>query len=99
MNRKKFGELPKAAQDIIRKFSGEVLAAHFAETFEANNDLVMERFKSDPERTIVLPSVADLETAQVVFTSISNAWAAASPNNRELLMRVKAEISKLSEMK
>lgn len=99
MNRKKFNELPKAAQDIIRKFSGELLAARFAETFEANNDLVMERFKSDPERTIVLPSVADLETAQAVFTSISNTWAAASPHNRELLMRVKAEISKLSEMK
>jgi hypothetical protein len=38
-------------------------------------------------------------TAQAAFTSISNTWTAASPHNRELLMRVKAEISKLSGMK
>src|SRR5580658_578371 len=33
MNKKKFDSLPKAAQDIIRKFSGDGFATHFAETF------------------------------------------------------------------
>ncbi len=99
MNRNKFDSLPKAAQDVIGKFSGEWLAARFAQTFEAEDAQVMEQFKSDPKRTLVFPSEADLKIAQAAFTTISDNWAAASPHNRELLMRVKAEIAKLRAVK
>jgi TRAP-type C4-dicarboxylate transport system substrate-binding protein len=95
MNRKKFDSLPKAGQDIIRKFSGEWLAARFAETFDANNDLVMEQFKSDPRRTVIFPSQLDRDTAQVIFTTVIKEWQARDPHNLELLTAVETEIAKL----
>jgi TRAP-type C4-dicarboxylate transport system substrate-binding protein len=95
MNKKKFDSLPNASQDIIRKFSGEWLTAHFLETFDTINDLMLEQLKSDPKRTFVVPSAADFATAQAVFASIRKEWVAASPHNRALLTQVEAEISKL----
>jgi TRAP-type C4-dicarboxylate transport system substrate-binding protein len=95
MNRKKFDSLPKAAQDIIRKFSGEWLAAHFAETFIAKNDLVMEQFKSDPKRTVIFPSQRDLDMAQATYRRVIDEWQARTPRNRELLTMVESEIAKL----
>jgi TRAP-type C4-dicarboxylate transport system substrate-binding protein len=95
MNSKKFGSLPKAAQEIIRKFSGDDLAARFAETFVANDDRVMEQFKSDPKRTVIFPSQRDADTAQAVFRTVIDEWQAKNPRNRELLTAVEGEIAKL----
>lgn len=95
MNRKKFDGPPTAAQDIIRKFSGEWLAAHFAETFAAKNDVVMEQFKSDPKRTVIFPSQRNLDTAQATFRTMIDEWRAKNPHNRELLTMVESEIAKL----
>jgi TRAP-type C4-dicarboxylate transport system substrate-binding protein len=95
MNRKKFDSLPKAAQDIIRKFSGEWLAAHFTGTFIAKNDLVMEQFKSDPKRTVIFPSQRDLDVAQATYRRVIDEWQARTPRNRELLTMVESEIAKL----
>ncbi|MEO6625293.1 MAG: hypothetical protein ABIN37_10730 [Burkholderiaceae bacterium] len=41
MNRKKFDSLPKASQDIIRKYSGDWTAARFNENVGAYNDTVI----------------------------------------------------------
>lgn len=95
MNRKTFDGLPKAGQDIIRKFSGEWLAARFAETFEANNNLVMEQLKSDPKRTVIFPSQSDLDTARATFGIVIKEWQARDPHNLELLTAVESEIAKL----
>jgi TRAP-type C4-dicarboxylate transport system substrate-binding protein len=95
MNKKKFDGLPKAVQDIIRKFSGDGFAARFAETFVADNDRVMEQFKSDPERSVIFPSQRDLDAAQVIFRSVIDEWEAESPRNRELLTAAEGEIAKL----
>jgi TRAP-type C4-dicarboxylate transport system substrate-binding protein len=94
MNRKKFDSLPKAGQDIIRKFSGEWLAARFAETFGANNELVMEQLKSDPKRTVIFPSQPDLDTAQATFKAVTKEWQANSPHNLKLLGVAEMEIAK-----
>jgi TRAP-type C4-dicarboxylate transport system substrate-binding protein len=99
MNKKKFDGLPKAGQDIIRKFSGEWLAARFAETFEANNDLVMEQLKSDPRRTVIFPSQPDIDTAQATFRTVIKEWQAKDPHNRELLTVVETEITKLRSIR
>lgn len=99
MNRKKFDSLPKAGQDIIRKFSGEWLAARFAETFESNNDLVVDQLKSDPKRTVIVPSQSDLDTAQAAFKTIIEAWQAKAPHNLALLTAVRAEIAKLRSIR
>jgi TRAP-type C4-dicarboxylate transport system substrate-binding protein len=95
MNKKKFESLPKAGQDIIRKFSGDGFAARFAETFVANDDRVMEQFKSDPKRTVIFPSQRDLDAAQATFQTVIDGWQAKSPHNRELLKVVEREIAKL----
>jgi TRAP-type transport system periplasmic protein len=95
MNRKKFDSLPKAGQDIIRKFSGEWLAERFAETFESNDNLVMEQFKSDPKRTVIFPSQPDLDTAQVKFRTVIDEWQAENPHNHQLLTAVEMELAKL----
>jgi TRAP-type C4-dicarboxylate transport system substrate-binding protein len=95
MNRKKFEELPKPAQDIIRKYGGEWAAARFIETFDASNQQVMQQLKSDPQRKISFPSQPDLDRAQVAFKSVIEEWVEKSASNRELLNRADAEIAKL----
>ena len=95
MNRKKFDSLPKAAQDIIRKFSGDAFATRFAAMFVANDDRVMEQFKSDPKRMVIFPAQRDLDTAQATFQTVIDAWQAKNAHNRELLAAVEGEIAKL----
>lgn len=95
MNRKAFESLPKAAQDIIRKHSGEWAANRFIEAYAISDRTVLEMLKSDPQRTIVIPSQRDHDIAHVAFTSLIAEWEASSPRNRELLTLVKAELAKL----
>jgi TRAP-type C4-dicarboxylate transport system substrate-binding protein len=95
MNKKKFDSLPTAGQDIIRKFSGEWLAARYAEAFETNNDIVMKQFKSDPRRATILPSEPDLDTAKAVFDKFIEEWQARNPRNIQLLTAVETELGKL----
>jgi TRAP-type C4-dicarboxylate transport system substrate-binding protein len=95
MNRKKFDELPKPVQDIIRKYSGEWMAARFIETYEISDEQVMQQLQSDRQRKVIFPSQPDLDRAQVVFTSVIEEWAEKSTHNRELLNRVDAEIAKM----
>ena len=95
MNRQKFDSLPKTGQDIIRKFSGESFAKCFAEAFVANDDRVIEQFKSDPHRTVIFPSQRDLDVAQATYRRAIDEWQARTPRNRELLTMVESEIAKL----
>jgi TRAP-type C4-dicarboxylate transport system substrate-binding protein len=95
MNKKKFDSLPKAAQDIIRKYSGDGFAMHFADTFMANDDRVLEQLKSDPKRTVIFPSQGDVDAAQAIFRTVTDEWQAANPRNRQLLTTVEEEIAQL----
>ena len=99
MNKNKFDSLPAADQDIIRKFSGEWLAARYAEAFEAANELVTQQFESDSRRTTVLPSQADLDGAQAVFDVQIKDWQARNPRNIELLGAVETELGKLRSVR
>ncbi len=95
MSRRAFDRLPEDAKALIRKYSGEWTAARFAEAYEKFDKDALEQIKTDVRRTIVVPSAIDLKTAHAVFMSIRNDWAAASPQNRELLGQALTEISKL----
>jgi TRAP-type C4-dicarboxylate transport system substrate-binding protein len=95
MNRKKFDSLPKAGQDIIRKYSGEWAAARYIQTTEAYETLIVEQLQSDPERTVIHPSQSDLGAAHVAFRRVTEAWTSQSPHNRELLQLVHDEIARL----
>ncbi len=99
MNRKKLESLPKPAQALIRKYSGGWLSERGAGCFEAKNREMSAKLKADRRRTVVEPSSADLATAQKVFSSVVDAWAAESPRHRELLTLVRAELSKLRSPK
>lgn len=93
MNRKKFDSLPKSAQDAIRKYSGDWTAARFNEGVGAYNDSVIRQLQSEPRRTVVIPSQADLNAMQPAFKSVIDGWLAKSPRNRELYAMVEAEIA------
>ena len=92
MNRKKLESLPEPAQALIRKYSGEWLSSRAAACFAAENREMAAKLKADRRRTVVEPSPADLATAQKVFSSVVDAWAAESPRHRELLTLVRAEL-------
>ena len=99
MSRKKFDSLPKQAQAIIRKYSGEWAAARWIDGYREENKRALEKLKSDPRRKTINPSPADLHTAQAAFKSVIEEWAAQSPHNRELLGLARAEIAKLRSSK
>lgn len=93
MNRKKFDSLPKAAQDAIRKYSGDWTAARFNDGVGAYNDTVIKQLQEDSKRKVVFPPQADLDAMQPAFKSVIDAWTAKSPRNKELLALVEAEIA------
>lgn len=95
MNRKKFESLPEAAQALIRKFSGEWAAAAWIAAFGASERRSLDKIKSDPTRKVVEPSPADRAAAQRAYTALTDAWAAKSENNRELLKKTRAILAKL----
>jgi TRAP-type transport system periplasmic protein len=95
MNRKKFDSLPKAGQDVIRKFSGEWAATRYIQTTETYDNPIHERLKSDPARTVIHPSRSDLDAAHIAFKTVIDAWSSQSSRNREFLKLVHTEIAKL----
>jgi len=95
MNRGKFDSLPPQAQAIIRKYGGRWLAERSAAAMVAADKDTLEQLKSDPRRSIVYPSPADLEVARKAYAAVVAEWAALMPHNSELLSLAAAEIKKL----
>jgi TRAP-type C4-dicarboxylate transport system substrate-binding protein len=95
MNRKKFESLPKAGQDVIRKFSGEWTAARFVEAFDADNVQAMKDLRSDPNRQLITPLRAELDALQAIFRTAIEKWREESPRNHELLKLVETEIARV----
>ena len=95
MNREKLASLPRPVQEIIIKYSGKWLSEEGAGCFVAKNREMAAKLKTDPRRTVVEPSSADLATAQKVFSSVVENWAKESPHHRELLAWVESELAKL----
>jgi TRAP-type C4-dicarboxylate transport system substrate-binding protein len=95
MNRKTFAALPRAAQNLILKYSGEWTAARFIETYDASDNQVLEQLKADGNRKIVYPSAADRERAQTAFSAVIAKWTEEAPRNKELLDLVQAELAAL----
>jgi len=95
MNRQKFDSLPAAGQEAIRKYSGEAATARFIAAYEANNLQSMNDLKSDPNRHVIEPARADLDTMRTVFNAGMEHWRAERPRNQQLWNAVEAEIAKL----
>jgi TRAP-type C4-dicarboxylate transport system substrate-binding protein len=95
MNRKKFDSLPREAQDIIRKYSGEWPVGPYLRSYEASGRQVLDQLESNPRRKVVNPSPADRATAEAAFKSVVDEWAATAPANRKQLETAQAEIARL----
>jgi len=94
MNRERFESLPTAGRDAIRKFSGGWPAAQFIEAYGARSDAAMAQLKSDPLRTVIFPSQAELEATRDIFRAVVQTWAAMNPRHAELLTLTEMEIGK-----
>jgi TRAP-type C4-dicarboxylate transport system substrate-binding protein len=94
MNRKKLESLPRAGQDVIRKYSGDWLAERAVNAIEPYTAALFEQLKSDPLRTAVVPTQSEIEVAEEAFRAVRTEWANTSPHHRLLLNRVEAEILK-----
>jgi len=97
MNRKKFDRLPPQIQEIVRKYSGEWAARRYVESLETASLRMTEQLRSDPDRRVVIPSLADQIKADDVFTGLQREWVANSPRHAALLRDVKTEIAKLRQ--
>jgi TRAP-type C4-dicarboxylate transport system substrate-binding protein len=99
MNRKVFDGLPEPARQLIRDHSGEWLAARYTEISDDLSLRVLKELRADARRKVVDPSPQDRAAAQHVFDRVADEWAAASPYNRDLLQRAKAEIATIRSSK
>jgi len=95
MNRRRFDALPADVQALIRKYSGIGLAMQTIQIDQSSTDLIMNQLQSDPKRKVVFPSEADMRTANAVFQSLVDGFAAADPYQAKLVDAVRMEIAKL----
>jgi TRAP-type C4-dicarboxylate transport system substrate-binding protein len=95
MNRKKLESLPRAAQDAIRKYSGDWFAQRYIDNIVPYNQSLVKKLQNDPKRKVVFPSPADEAQAQAAFAKVIDAWMAKSPRNPELYKELQSEIARV----
>jgi TRAP-type C4-dicarboxylate transport system substrate-binding protein len=95
MNRKTFDALPKAAQDVIQKYSGAWIDQRYIEMNSKAVTTVLEQLRANPARHVILPSLADQATARAVFAKVADQWQAGDPRYPALLAAVKSEVASL----
>lgn len=89
MNRKKFESMPKAAQDVIVKYSPGFINDIYVKNLSAFNASVIEQFRADKKRTVVTPSEADLKAIKAASEKVTAEWVAKSPGNAQLLAKAR----------
>jgi len=93
MSREKFDSLPDKAKGLIRKYSGNWMADKWAKAYEIAEQQALNQLNSDPQQDVVTPSPSDLKTAQRIYRSVTDAWAAKSERNRRLLQLIETELA------
>jgi TRAP-type C4-dicarboxylate transport system substrate-binding protein len=93
MNRKVFDGLPKAAQEIIRKYSGMWAADRFAEGYAAYDGKIMEQFRSESKRTVVFPTAADSRRAAAIFKGVRDELVGGDSHFQSLVKAIENEAS------
>ena len=89
MNRKKFESMPKAAQDVIAKYSPGWINDTYVKNLSAYNDELIKQFRADKKRTVVTPSEADQKVIKTVSEKVTADWAAKDPRNAQLLAKAR----------
>jgi len=95
MNRKKYESLPPAAQETLKKYDMNWVNALYLKNLGSYNDSLIERFKSDPKRTVVTPNAADLDSLNKIYDGVIAAWVAKDERNAQVLAKVKAILADL----
>lgn len=95
MNRKKFESMPKAAQDVIVKYSPGWINDTYVKNLSAFNAALIEQFRADKKRTVVTPSEADLKVIKTVSEKVTADWAAKDPHNAQLLAKARALLAEI----
>lgn len=95
MNKKKFDSLPRQAQALIRKYSGDRAATIWIDSYGRNERGIFETIKAKPDQRISEPSREDAEAGHRVFGSIITAWAARGARNAALLKDLQVELTAL----
>ena len=95
MSRARFDSLPKPAQDIIARYSGEWIAHQFVTSYGDYLDGLYTKLKAAPGRTVTDPSPADMATANAAFTSVADEWAKKAPGNPALLQAVRGDVASM----
>ena len=94
MSRAKFDSLPKASQEVIRRYGGKWLAERFVNEDDVYNESVLQGLRSDPRRNVNFPSPSEVEVAAGAFGAIRAEWANANPHSRALLNLMQEELAK-----
>jgi len=97
MNRKKFESLPKAAQDVLAKYSPGALNDTYVKNLSAYNSELIAQFRADNKRTVVAPSEADLATIKAASEKVTADWIAKDPHNAELLAKARQLLAQIRE--
>jgi TRAP-type transport system periplasmic protein len=95
MSKAKFNSLPPAAQAVIMKYSGKALGQRYAEQMDGWIKGLVEKMKSDPKRTAVIPTDADMRVANAAFANVAKDWAAKDARNAELLEKARRIVADL----
>ena len=95
MNRKKMENLPQAARDIIRKYSGEWLIARYVSGIGGENDRVVKELMQDPKRKVTFPEGQELAELQSHYRTVIDDWSVKSPGNKDLFAAMQSELGKV----
>jgi len=95
MSRAKFDSMPKAAQDVIAKYSLKFANELFIKQLGSHHDDVIDRFKADSKRTVVMPSQTDLEAIKPIYEKVTLEWAAKDPRNAALLAKAREILAQI----
>jgi TRAP-type C4-dicarboxylate transport system substrate-binding protein len=98
MTMKRLNSLPADVLAIIRKYSGTWLLENYNRINETSTALIMTQLESDSRRTVVYPSKADLNTADVVFKSIVDSYSAENAHNAALVNAARAVVAKIGNL-
>lgn len=93
MNKKKYKSLSQPSLAAIDRNAGAALAGKWIDAVTKDNEVILNRLKSDPKRKIVFPSQAETDEVEKLFEPIRAEWVAASERNKELKAALDAELA------
>ena len=95
MNKNRYQSLPPKAKKAIDNYRGLWLARFWAETNAAGNDRLLESWKKDPTRTIVVPTQEELAQWKAVLKPVTDRWVKEKPDRERLFKSFVEEVARV----